>query len=79
MARQREFERDTALNGAVHVFWAMGYAATSTDDLLQSMGIGRQSFYNAFGSKRAGVLGGSGGWECRHRLREPSKGCNTSC
>ena len=29
-----------------------GFAATSTDDLLQAMGIGRQSLYNAFGDKR---------------------------
>lgn len=37
---------------AVQVFWAKGFAATSTDDLLQAMEIGRQSLYNAFGDKR---------------------------
>lgn len=36
----------------MHVFWAKGFAATSTDDLLRAMGIGRQSLYNAFGDKR---------------------------
>ncbi len=35
------------------VFWAKGFAATSTDDLLDAMQIGRQSLYNAFGDKRA--------------------------
>lgn len=37
----------------MRVFWAKGFAATSTDDLNQAMGIGRQSLYNAFGDKRA--------------------------
>ncbi len=37
----------------MQVFWAKGYAATSTEDLVQAMGIGRQSLYNAFGDKRA--------------------------
>ncbi len=34
------------------VFWSKGYAATSTDDLLQAMQIGRQSMYDTFGDKR---------------------------
>ncbi|WP_095992206.1 TetR/AcrR family transcriptional regulator [Cystobacter fuscus] len=37
---------------AIDVFWSKGFAATSTDDLLNAMGIGRQSLYNAFGDKR---------------------------
>src|SRR5260370_36903102 len=53
MARPREFEREEALERATEVFWAKGYASTSTDDLLTAMGIGRQSLYNAFQDKRA--------------------------
>ena len=53
MARPREFNRELALERATGVFWAKGYASTSTEDLLGAMGIGRQSLYNAFGDKRA--------------------------
>jgi TetR/AcrR family transcriptional regulator, transcriptional repressor for nem operon len=52
MVRPREFDRDAALGRAMKVFWAKGFASTSTEDLLDAMGIGRQSFYNAFGDKR---------------------------
>ena len=51
MARPREFDREAALEQAMHVFWAKGYAGTSTEDLVQAMGIGRQSLYNSFGDK----------------------------
>ncbi len=53
MARPREFNREEALERAAKVFWSKGYAATSTDDLLGAMEIGRQSLYNTFGDKRS--------------------------
>ena len=52
MARPREFDEAEALDRAMDVFWKKGYQATSTDDLMQAMGIRRGSFYNAFRSKR---------------------------
>src|SRR6202158_941 len=51
MARPREFDRDAAVQRAMSVFWRKGYAATSTDDLLRAMNIGRQSMYDTFGDK----------------------------
>jgi TetR/AcrR family transcriptional repressor of nem operon len=52
MARTKEFDPKTALQGAIDVFWSKGYNRTSLDDLMQGMGIARQSLYDTFGDKR---------------------------
>jgi TetR/AcrR family transcriptional regulator, transcriptional repressor for nem operon len=51
MARPKEFDHERALQRAVHIFSQQGYAATSTDDLMRVMDIGRQSMYDTFGNK----------------------------
>jgi AcrR family transcriptional regulator len=51
MARSKEFDREEAVKRAMAVFWEQGYEATSTDDLLRAMKIGRQSMYDTFGNK----------------------------
>jgi TetR/AcrR family transcriptional repressor of nem operon len=53
VARPKEFDRETALRRAIPVFWENGFAGTSTDALVQAMGIGRQSLYDTFGDKHA--------------------------
>ncbi len=53
MARPREFEYDTALGGAMDIFWRQGYRATNLPDLLNAMGLTRGSFYKAFEDKEA--------------------------
>jgi TetR/AcrR family transcriptional repressor of nem operon len=53
VARPKAFDRDKALEDAMHVFWVKGYEATSLPDLLSAMNIGRQSLYDTFGDKRA--------------------------
>jgi TetR/AcrR family transcriptional regulator, transcriptional repressor for nem operon len=52
MARPKEFDQDKALRRAVLLFSQQGFAATSTDDLMRVMDIGRQSMYDTFGDKR---------------------------
>jgi len=52
MARQKEFNRDKALDSALATFRKNGFGATTTDDLRLAMGIGRQSFYDTFKGKR---------------------------
>jgi TetR/AcrR family transcriptional regulator, transcriptional repressor for nem operon len=52
MARHKEFDRDAALRAAIAVFADHGFEGTSTEDLLRSMGISRQSLYDTFGDKR---------------------------
>ncbi len=53
MARTKEFDREKVLEAAVRAFAEHGFEGTSTDQLLASMGIGRQSLYDTFGDKRA--------------------------
>ena len=52
MSRPIEFDRPQAVNRALVLFWRKGYQATSLTDLLETMGIGRSSFYAAFRDKR---------------------------
>ncbi|MBB3232755.1 TetR/AcrR family transcriptional regulator [Halomonas stenophila] len=45
------FSPDDALAAALQVFWASGYQAASTRQLLEAMQLSRSSLYQAFGSK----------------------------
>lgn len=45
------FNRNEVLLKALDLFWEKGFARTSMTELLNHMGIQRQSFYNTFGNK----------------------------
>jgi TetR/AcrR family transcriptional repressor of nem operon len=53
MGRPRLFDLDAAIGSALEVFWKHGYAAATPAELLDAIGIGKGSFYNAFESKHA--------------------------
>lgn len=51
--RPRKFDKDTALDQAMLLFWQKGFSATSLDDLGNAMSMNRPSIYNAFGNKES--------------------------
>ena len=55
MARgpDKQFDPEIALDKAMRLFWAKGYAATGVSELLETMEIGRKSLYDTYGNKRA--------------------------
>jgi AcrR family transcriptional regulator len=55
MGRPRTFDRDQAIEQAMHLFWEHGYESTSLSQLKAGIagGISAPSFYAAFGSKEA--------------------------
>ena len=52
MVRTRQFDPKDALNTAVDLFAAKGYAETSMDDLVKATGVSRYGIYGTFGNKR---------------------------
>ena len=51
MGRAKQFDRHVALDQAMELFWARGYHATSIQDLVDRLGVNRQSLYDTFGGK----------------------------
>ena len=62
MARPRTFDPDDVLERAVDVFHQQGFEATTMPDLVERLGICRQSLYNAFGDKRGLYLAALQRW-----------------
>jgi TetR/AcrR family transcriptional repressor of nem operon len=52
MARNREFETAIVLDKVMNLFWAGGYNAVSTQELINLCGLSKSSLYGAFGDKR---------------------------
>jgi TetR/AcrR family transcriptional repressor of nem operon len=45
------FDKETALENALNLFWEKGYNGTSIRDLEKAMNVGKSSIYNTFGDK----------------------------
>ncbi len=52
MARPKAFNEEEALDKAMHLFWEKGFEATSIQDLVENLGVNRQSLYDTFGDKK---------------------------
>ncbi|MEK8126390.1 TetR/AcrR family transcriptional regulator [Paenibacillus filicis] len=52
MARNKEFDATEVLHKAMEVFGHYGYEGTSLQNLLEGLGIARQSLYDTYGTKR---------------------------
>lgn len=77
--RPLSFDRDTALENAMRVFWERGYEAASIADLTAAMSITPPSLYTAFGDKERLFLEaierygkGPGGYAARALAEEPT-------
>lgn len=53
MGRKISFNKEHALDKAMHLFWEKGYDATYISDLIETMGISRSTLYDSFGDKDA--------------------------
>lgn len=50
--RPKDFDEGAVLDKAIDLFWKQGYEATSLEQLLGVMDIGKGSMYHNFGNKR---------------------------
>lgn len=52
MGRPKGYDRTEVLESAMELFWRQGFEGTSTQQLVEHLGINRNSMYSEFGSKR---------------------------
>jgi len=52
LGRPKTFDRETALDAAMLLFWKRGFEQTSVDELAAAMGIRTSSLYSSFGDKK---------------------------
>lgn len=51
LGRPKTFDRETALDAAMLLFWERGFEQSSVDELAAAMGIRTSSLYSSFGDK----------------------------
>lgn len=67
MPWEKSFDTESTLTKAMEAFWVRGYEATSMQDLVDCMGIGRGSLYATFGDKRSLFIQALQLYDRRHR------------
>ena len=67
MARPRAFDCADALDRALETFLEHGYEATSMQNLVDAMGISRQSLYDTYKDKRTLYLSALHAYDLRQR------------
>ncbi|MBF6439028.1 TetR/AcrR family transcriptional regulator [Nocardia cyriacigeorgica] len=68
MGRPRGFDEDEVIAVAARLFAERAYDGVSVDDLVNRLGVHRNSLYKVFGSKR-GLYLAALRWYVEHRLR----------
>ena len=76
--RPRIFDEDDILRKAAMLFWKKGYEATSSEELLQALGIGKGSFYLHFKQGKKEVFQKSLAYLADEALREFDEGLANS-
>ncbi len=69
MGRPRGFDEQAVTAAAVALFATRAYDGLSVDDLVQQLGVHRNSLYKTFGSKR-GLYLAALRWYLEHELKE---------
>jgi len=52
MGRTKQFNPQAVLEDAMHLFWERGFHSTSMQNLVDHLGVNRQSLYDTFGGKQ---------------------------
>ncbi|MEV5492917.1 TetR/AcrR family transcriptional regulator [Streptomyces bobili] len=52
MGRPKQFDPHVVVEQAMQLFWSQGFNATTPQQLVDNLGVGKGSLYNTFGGKR---------------------------
>ncbi|WP_280181084.1 helix-turn-helix domain-containing protein, partial [Nocardia farcinica] len=73
MGRPRGFDEDEVIAAAARLFAERAYDGVSVDDLVDHLGVHRNSLYKVFGSKRGLYLAALRWYRPRHRRPRSSR------
>jgi TetR/AcrR family transcriptional regulator, transcriptional repressor for nem operon len=68
MPRPKNFKKEEVLQKAKELFWQKGFEATSIQDLVEHLGINKQSLYDTFGDKQTLYLSALNNYRLENEL-----------